>query len=76
MAEAEKELATHMSDIKWIIVCGFAIVAFFVATEPVVPAARPTIESICANQDRLGPRNKIDCSIYEWTGRIMNPRML
>ena len=74
--DAEKNMTEHMSDIKWILVCGFVVVAFFVSTEPVVPSAERTIQSICANEDSLSPRNKIDCLIYKVTGRVINPRVL
>lgn len=75
-SDAEKDMATHMNDIKWIIVCGFAIVAFFVATEPVVPAAARAIQSACDSRDRLSARNQVDCLIYEVTGRVLNPRVI
>jgi hypothetical protein len=73
---AEKDTAKHMNEIKWILVCGFAVVAFFVSTEPVVPSAERTIQSICANHDGLTFRTNIDCLIYQFTGRVLNPRVL
>jgi hypothetical protein len=73
---AEKDMGTHMNEVKWILVCGFVVVAFFVATEPVVPTAVRPIQLICDNQERLSPRNKIDCLIYGVTGRVLNPRVL
>ncbi len=72
----EKDLSTHMNEMKWILIGAFAVVAFFVATEPVVESARGPIEAICANTERLNTRNTIDCFIYRLTGRVMNPRVL
>jgi hypothetical protein len=70
------DAAKHLNDIKWILVCGFLVVLFFISTEPVVPSAAPTIQAICSNPDRLGTRNKLECMLYDITGRVLNPRVL
>jgi hypothetical protein len=73
--DSQKDMTKHMNEIKWILVCGFLVVMFFVSTEPVVPDAAIRIQSICADRDRLSAHNKFDCLIYEFTGRVLNPRV-
>jgi hypothetical protein len=71
----EKDTNKHSNEIKWLLVGGFLVILFFFSTEPVVPSAERAIQSVCADQDRLTPRNKLDCLIYKLTDRVLNPRV-
>lgn len=68
--------------IKWIIGCGILAALFLFSTEPVVPSARGSIDSICRNQSnpfnfvKPTARQKLDCAIYTLTGRVLNPRVI
>jgi hypothetical protein len=74
--DSQKDMTKHMNAIKWILIGGILIVLFFVLTVPVVPGAKPRIESICSNIERLSIHTKIDCMIYDLTGRVLDPRKL
>jgi hypothetical protein len=77
VAKSQKDVAKHLNEIKWIIVCGIIAALFLFSTEPVVPGAEARIQSICANQrGGLPVRTQVDCVIYDLFDRVLKPDVL
>ena len=70
--DSQKDTTEHMNEIKWILICGFLVVLFFTLTEPVEPALKERFNQICTN-NQLSDRNKINCFIFDVTGRVLDP---